>query len=158
MVWRVTRIYVDTSVFGGCFDPEFADPSRRLFDQVRAGRFTLVTSPLVQAEIAPAPSTVVELFDEMAALAELINVDEEALQIQAAYLNARIVSPAYATDALHVALATVGQCRVLASWNFKHIVHFQKIPLYNAINVTAGYDPIAIHAPHEVVQYEDQDV
>ena len=25
----VLRVYADTSVFGGCFDPEFEEPSRR---------------------------------------------------------------------------------------------------------------------------------
>jgi len=158
MAWAALRVYADTSVFGGCFDAEFADSSRRLFDQVRAGRFVLITSPLVQSEIAPAPPMVGELFDEMLSVAELIDVGEESLELQGAYLKAGIVSPAYATDALHVALATVGRCRVLASWNFKHIVHFRKIPLYNAINVTNGYESIAIHAPHEVVQYEDEDL
>jgi len=29
------RIYADTSVYGGCFDPEFEEASRAFFDQVR---------------------------------------------------------------------------------------------------------------------------
>ena len=43
--------------------------------------------------------------------------------------------PRHSADALHVAQATVASCRVIVSWNFKHIVHFAKIPLYNAVNV-----------------------
>ena len=39
-------------------------------------------------------------------------------------------------DALHVAVATVSGCSVIVSWNFKHIVNYRKIPLYNAINRT----------------------
>jgi hypothetical protein len=28
---------------------------------------------------------------------------------------------------------------MIISWNFKHIVHFQKIPKYNAVNALNGY-------------------
>ena len=61
-------------------------------------------------------------------------------------------------DALHVALATVAGCASIVRWNFQHIVHFQKIPLYNAINALQGYQPIAIYSPREVIHYEDEDV
>jgi hypothetical protein len=45
-------------------------------------------------------------------------------------------------DALHVALASVAGCTMIVSWNFKHIVHFPKIPLYRAINVIKGYSQL----------------
>ncbi len=54
-------------------------------------------------------------------------------------------------DALHVALATVAECRLIVSWNFRHIVHFDKIGLYNGVNMSLGYAMISIHAPPEVI-------
>jgi len=36
---RKQRIYVDTSVIGGCFDPEFEVWSNGLIDDFRKGRF-----------------------------------------------------------------------------------------------------------------------
>jgi len=44
---------------------------------------------------------------------------------------------------------------MIVSWNFRHIVHYQKIPKYNAVNVLNGYAPIAIHSPLEVIPDED---
>ena len=41
------------------------------------------------------------------------------------------------------------------SWNFRHIVNFQKIPRYNAVNTLNGYKEIAIYSPLEVIEYED---
>ena len=41
---RKTRVYIDTSVFGGANDVEFAEPSRRFFDRVKAGVFTVLIS------------------------------------------------------------------------------------------------------------------
>ena len=153
---NVYRVYADTSVFGGVFDDEFATASRTFFNQV-GERFVLVTSALVEAELATAPSEVCELFDRTLADAEIIGVSEPALRLQQAYLNAGIVTPKWATDALHVALASVAACSFIISWNFKHIVHFEKIPLYNAVNTLQGYRAIAIYSPQEVISYDDNE-
>jgi hypothetical protein len=66
------------------------------------------------------------------------------------------VSSKWADDALHVATATVTDCALIISWNFKHIVHFQKIPLYNAINIANGFRAIAIHSPLEVLNDDER--
>lgn len=151
---RLLRVYADASVFGGVFDKEFAQASRTFYDQVLEGKFRLVTSAIVQAEIENAPSQVKKLFDEMLELAEIVNVTEAATRLAKAYLDARIVTPKWETDALHVALATGSTCSLIVSWNFSHIVHFDKIDRYNAVNTLNGYTTIAIHSPQEVIRYE----
>jgi hypothetical protein len=60
-------------------------------------------------------------------------------------------------DALHVALATVTRCDKIVSWNFRHIVHSDKIRYYHAVNLMHGYDLIEIFSPKEVIHY-DEDV
>ena len=50
-------------------------------------------------------------------------------------------------DALHVAMATVSECELIVSWNFKDIVHFEKIPKYNAVNVLNGYGRLTYTLP-----------
>jgi predicted nucleic acid-binding protein len=152
------RVYADTSVFGGIHDDEFREPSRVFFEQVKGGQFVLVTSAVVQAEMAAAPPAVRRFFDEMLGFAELADVTGNALDLRDAYVEAKIVTPKYSDDALHVALATVTGCAVIVSWNFQHIVHFQKIPLYNAVNVLRGYQPIAIFSPRGVISYEDEGI
>ncbi|MBM3892600.1 MAG: type II toxin-antitoxin system VapC family toxin, partial [Verrucomicrobia bacterium] len=49
------RIYVDTSVLGGCFDPEFAAWSNGLVEDFRRGIFVPVVSDVTGAEIGAAP-------------------------------------------------------------------------------------------------------
>ena len=80
------------------------------------------------------------------------------MSVVQAYLAAGIVGLKWRTDALHVALATEAQCAVIVSWNFKHIVNFEKIPLYNGVNLARGYHSIAIHTPQEVTLDENQDL
>jgi len=44
---------------------------------------------------------------------------------------------------------------MIVSWNFKHIVQYDKIPLYNAVNTLQGYGNIGIFSPLEVVYGKD---
>ncbi len=158
MTVRVLRAYADTSVFGGAFDPEFADASRMFFEQVERGQFELITSAVVQAEIEPAPPEVREFFDRALDWAEVVDMSDEALRLRRAYLDAEILDTAQATDALHVALASSSACGLIVSWNFRHIVHFDKVHRYNAVNVLNGFAGLAIHSPREVVTYEDENI
>ena len=148
---KIPRIYVDTSVLGGCFDPEFARWSNGLMDDFRAGRFIPVLSDLLAVEIARAPQPVRTVYNELVGLpAERIVVSTEALNLLAAYESHSVLGPRYRADMLHIALATVADADVLVSWNFKHIVRFDKIRLFNAANLEQGYKPLAIHSPREV--------
>jgi rRNA-processing protein FCF1 len=52
------QVYVDTSVFGGCYDAEFAAESVRFFDLVRAGKVKILLSEVVVRELAKAPARV----------------------------------------------------------------------------------------------------
>jgi len=149
------RVYADTSVFGGVFDPEFEEPSRMFFEQVRGGRFQLVISDTIQAEILPAPELVRQWWDEFLLLADYVDVNPRSIALQEAYLKAGIVTSKWEADALHVAVATAHRCRVIVSWNFQHIVHFDKIPLYNGVNLINGFGTISINTPSEVISYEE---
>jgi hypothetical protein len=44
------------------------------------------------------------------------------------------------------AMATVSGCRAIVSWNFRDMVHSEKSPLYNGVNMSQGFGPLAIHA------------
>jgi len=146
---------VDTSVFGGVFDPEFERASKAFFDQARHGRFIIVSSVVVQSEIEPAPENVKDLFRSLIPYTESVRISDEALKLRSAYIRAGIVSEKYTNDALHVAIATVCECPIIVSWNFRHIVHHDKIPLYNAVNIIQGYHTISINTPAEVIYYEE---
>ena len=155
---RQIRVYVDTSVFGGVFDEEFDRASRRFFDEVRTGKFVLMSSELVSEEISAAPSKVRAYFEEMLAYGQIAEIGAETLALCDVYLKEEIVSSKYAADAMHVALATVSNAKMIISWNFKHIVNYQKIPLYNAVNKLNGYDLIDIYSPLEVIEDEDENI
>ncbi len=152
---KVQRVYVDTSVVGGCFDAEFAPWSLGLFEDFRLGTFVPVVSAVVTTEIQLAPDAVRARYDDLIRLgAEELIPTLEALDLAEAYLARGILTPKYAADGQHIALATVAALDLVVSWNFKHIVHFDKIRLFNAVNIERGYRPVEIRSPREVTHFE----
>lgn len=151
------RIYVDTSVFGGCFDPEFAEWSNALMDDFRSGRCALVVSDVTMGEVAMAPAPVRERFSEFLEMADGLAVTDEALELLRAYESHGILAQRFRNDMLHVAIATVAEVDVVVSWNFRHIVRLDKIRLFNAVNLELGYKPLTIYSPREVATHGQQD-
>ena len=147
------KIYADTSVFGGVYDDEFNEPSKEFFAEIESGRFDLVVSAVVQAEIESAPKEIQEFFQRVVGKSEIAELTQEVLDLRNAYLSAGVLTPKSAADATHVAIATITGCHMIVSWNFKHIVHFEKIPKYNAVNTLKGYQTIGIFSPSQVIDY-----
>ena len=149
------RLYADTSFFGGCFDEEFADVSLKLFDEIKKGGFILVLSATILREIKRAPENVRNLFADLnEEIIEIMPESDEIDNLRDAYLKAGVVGPSSSADAEHIAAATVAEVDLIVSWNFKHIVHFDKIKQYHAVNLLEGYHPIPIHTPKEVANVE----
>ena len=149
---RVLRVYCDTSVFGGCFDEEFSEASLAVFEDVRQGAFVLVASDTTLAELDGTPQNVQTLLRELPAESvERVLFTGEVRMLRDAYIEAGVVGPASNRDAAHIASATVANADIIVSWNFKHIVHLEKIKGYHGVNRTLGYPEIPIHSPPEVI-------
>jgi len=151
------RIYVDTSVFGGCLDPTFAEWSNALMEDFRADHSVLVVSDVTMGEVAMAPEPVREVFLKLLEMAEELPVTAEALELLRAYEAQGILSPRFRNDMLHIAIATVAEVDVVVSWNFKHIVRLDKIRLFNGVNLQLGYKPLTIYSPREVASHGQED-
>ena len=146
------RVYADTSVFGGCFEEKFREASSRFFEQVRHGTFLLVVSDVTLRELDPAPPLVYSLLDTVGAEhVERVVSSDESRRLQSAYLAARVVGPACENDAAHIAVATIEKVDIIVSWNFKHIVHYEKIMGYQGINSIHGYRSPRIYSPYEMI-------
>jgi predicted nucleic acid-binding protein len=150
------RIYVDTSVFGGAFDEQFSVPSRRFLEYVKQDRYIILISAITFDELQGAPEHVRQLIEEMPdGSYEEITIDQEVKKLAEAYIAAGALGPAMENDALHVAAATVAKADAILSWNFKHIVNFDRIIKFNGVNIMNGYSQIAIHSPLEMA-YDDE--
>ena len=116
------------------------------------GEYIQVLSEHTLRELHGAPESVRDRILEIPGRYQVVLADTaEADALAGAYLAHGIVGPGSGSDALHVALATVGRVDVLVSWNFRHIVNLGRIRLFNAVNLEQGYGLIEIRTPKEVL-------
>jgi predicted nucleic acid-binding protein len=149
------RFYLDTSVFGGFFDEEFAADTQRLFAEIVNGRFSIVVSAVTMQELLEAPDDVRNLLARVPeANLDIVTPSAEALALAERYVQEGALTEKFISDAQHIAVATIEKVDSLVSWNFKHMVNFFRIRQYNAINLKNGYSLIDIRSPREVA-YED---
>ena len=146
------RIYVDTSVIGGCLDDEFKKYSNQLFEEFISGKKRLVISDIVLFELEGAPDSVRGVLDKVTEdNIEHVFLNEESISLANAYLRECVIAESSLLDARHIAIAAVERVDVLVSWNFKHIVNLNRIHLINSVNLRLGYPILEIRSPLEVI-------
>ena len=144
------KIFIDTSVIGGCFDDEFSNYSNQLFDCFNEDKFLPVVSNAVIDELDKAPDIVKGHLKTLKNLI-ILEITDEILELARKYLNEKIVTEKYIDDAIHIATATINKIDVLVSWNFRHIVNLKKIHLFNSINIKEDYNILEIRSPMELL-------
>ena len=155
---KAQRVYIDTSVLGGCSDLELPRWWNPIIDDFRAGRLNPVTPKTITAETVDAPPEVRALLADLLTLTpETLIITPEILALADAYQAHGILTPKFYADGLHIALATSAEVDLLVSWNFRHVVRYDKIRLFTAVNLERGYKPLAIYSPREVASDEEDD-
>jgi predicted nucleic acid-binding protein len=150
------RYYIDTSVFGGYFDAEFAAHTIPLFQRYKNNEFTLLFSTVTQDELLNAPEKVKEFVKSLKSENTVfLEITDEAIDLATDYIKEKVVGQTSFADCLHIAIATINHADFLISWNFKHIVNIQRIRGYNSINIKKGYKQLEIRSPREFENYED---
>lgn len=150
------RVYIDTSVIGGYFDHEFEKATKWFFNRIQNKDFYVYFSEVNEAELALAPKHIRDLKklipDECYYFVEL---NQEAKNLAETYIEEKALGKASLNDAYHIAISSVNRIDCLISWNFKHIVNFEKIRLFNSTNMRLGYPIIDIRTPLEFYKHED---
>ena len=150
------RIYLDTSVFGGYFEPEFELWTKVLFDRIFKGEYKVVISRLTDIELENAPLQIRDLANSLQQKnVEWLDITTQAVELANKYIDEKVVGQTSHSDCIHIALATLNHADVLVSWNFKHIVNHLRIRGYNAVNFKYGHKILDIRSPREILEYED---
>lgn len=145
------RLYLDTSVYGGYFEPEFEKWTKPLFQRITDGEHTLLRSPLVDIELQGAPVHVRNLLAGIPQRSvEHIETGKQVDDLAFEYVKAKVVGETSFTDCQHIAMATLAHADVLISWNFKHIVNVPRIRGYNSVNMRLGLGLLDIRTPIEL--------
>ena len=148
----IKRIYIDTSVFGGYFDTEFCKDTIPFFEKIVSNKVEIVVSETLELEIYRAPEFIVSFYENLKNLVK-VELTLEVENLAEKYIEEKVVGKTSLADCLHIAIATINNVDVLASWNFKHIVNLERIRGYNSINIREGYKLIEIRTPKEIFDY-----
>jgi len=154
------KIYLETSVLNFMFaedSPEKMEATKKLFNEIKLGRFEPYVSAVVIQEIENASEQkkfqLMSLFEKFEI--NVIPAEDEMGDLADVYIREGLVSPKYSNDALHIAIATVANVDLLVSWNFRHIVKMKTINLVGYLNEREGYKNIKIYSPEEVIDDEE---
>lgn len=149
------KLYLDTSVFGGCFDIEFESSSKKLFKEIFDHEHTVTISNITLNELEKSPDKVRLLLDKVLKYdVELLNIDKEVDLLAKHYIQEKVITEKYLLDAYHIAIGTINKVDVIVSWNFKHMVNILRIKSYNSVNLKYGYGLIDIRSPLEIIKNE----
>jgi predicted nucleic acid-binding protein len=150
-----TRVYIDTSVIGGCFDQEFKEWSIKLFEEFKNGKKIAVISDITLDELDLAPKKVQSILKQIPdKYLKIVESNLETEELARQYILRKAVSDKFYLDALHIAIATYYNVTVLSSWNFKHIVNLDRIIKYNSVNIEMGYKVLEIRSPRDILKIE----
>ena len=157
MKQHLQRIYLDTSVFGGYYETEFELYSKMLFQKIIKGEIILLYSQITEIELSRAPNNVQKLIQQIPEdYIEFLSITDEARELAKQYIAEKVVGKTSNSDCLHIAIATISNADILASWNFKHIVNINRIRGYNGINIKNGFRMLEIRTPREIITYEKE--
>lgn len=154
---RILKLYLDTSIFNFAVStqdvPNEKEITLKLLDRIKQGAFLGYVSVIVLREINDAPpkkqSDLLKLMErfEFETLPRTIEADMLAER----YVQEKIIPPKHMDDALHIAIASVHNLDVIASWNFEHLVKMKTRREVQAVNILMGYKGVEICSPQEIL-------
>jgi predicted nucleic acid-binding protein len=156
------KIYLETTMFNFPFAddaPGYTADTRRLFDEIKAGKFEPYTSWYVTEELDKTKNEcrrkqMSQLVDDCGAY--VLDATEEIERLAAIYIAEGVIPATHGADALHIATAAVNRLDAIISLNFNHIVKAKTIEMTETINYRMGYRKVSIYSPAEVIDYDTE--
>ena len=134
--------------------PDKEADTKRLWENIKAGKYGVVLSDLTLIEInksaEPKRSFMQDCISNIDY--EEVMTSDESRRLSSLYLERGGLPPKSKDDALHIAIATAYNCDILLSWNFKHIVNTRTIKGTKAIATMEGFKDIIICTPTMLIE------
>jgi predicted nucleic acid-binding protein len=166
---KIPKVYLETTMFNFFFAEkgrqyfgktiEYCQEVKRLFEEIKAGKFKAYTSEYVIKEIR------LEVNEEhrMKMLNIITDYDvvilsdsKENERLAHLYIQAEAIPKNSLYDALHIATSAVNDLDFIVSLNFQHIVKDKARRITAQINKREGYKEVGIFEPKEVINHEEE--
>lgn len=157
---RKIKLYLDTSVVSHlCQEdaPEKMKDTLKLWDAIKIGAYDVYLSQTTIDEIAECKQPKLNIMLGFLAEINYHKIDESSdiLMLANKIIDTGILKKKNIDDCMHIASATVAECDIIASWNFKHLVNVKTINGVRGINILNGYKSIDIYSPSMLIEMED---
>ena len=126
------KIYLDTSVISHLEQvdvPEKMEQTRNLWKLFQTGKYEIVISDLVLAEINECKEPKRSILKEYLAQINYkrVHITENTENVANEIIEEGILTQKSFDDCLHIASAILNNCHIIVSWNFKHMVNLKTI-------------------------------
>ena len=158
---KLPKVYVDTSVIS-CLDapqtPERMIQTQLFWETAKRGEYEIVISSITLAEMDACPepkrSFMWVKLSEIPFLTR-IGLFDNAAQLASLYIDEGGLPPSSLNDALHIAIATIKQCDIVASWNLKHMVNMRAKKIIEKVNTENNLKRLEIGLPSVLILEEE---
>jgi predicted nucleic acid-binding protein len=154
------KLYLDTSVVSHLDAPDAPEKMAdtiKLWEDIYAGIYEVCVSNVTIDEIddCPEPKRTF-MFSKLAEIKYThLEANNESTQLSKLYFSVGGLPPKSKEDAQHIAIATVNDCDIILSWNFKHIVNLRAMRAVEEVNRQRHYKTIHILSPTMMLDMED---
>ena len=122
-----------------------------------ANRFELVASELVLNEAQGGDPEAARARLSAVNSLTLLDATEEALELAQQLVNSDVVPTKAAEDAAHIAIAVVNGIEYLVTWNYRHIANATIRSQIETVCRNAGFEPVIICTPDELMELDHDD-
>lgn len=157
---RKLKIYLDTSVISHLHAHDRIDrmaDSIELWEAIKKQEYKPFISPVVLSEISNNKEPKFSLL--MKHLKQIdynfLQITQEAEDLAEKYIKNNVLPSKSENDALHIAIAAIGNCDYIVSWNFKHLVNAKTNSKVKVVNAISGYKEISIIPPMMLIEKEE---
>ena len=156
------KIYLDTSVISHLQHDDAPDKmadTLMLWEKIKTGKYEAIISSVTERELEacaePKRSTLLNCLQQIPH--SIVPLNEQALAIAGKVIELGILTPKSIDDCQHIAVAIVGGCDIMVSWNFKHIVNHKTIQGVKAVTAITGFPEMLIYTPTILMGGESDD-
>ena len=155
------KIYLDTSVISHLQaedTPEKMQDTLKFWDEIKKGKYEVVISDVTFSELAkcnePKKTALLHSLSQIDFL--MVEENKESLEVSERYIEYGVLNQKSFDDCRHMAIATVFNCDLIVSWNFKHFVNIKTMTKLQAVNKLLGFREVLILPPVMMLEGEEE--
>jgi len=154
---KTDKVYLETTIpnyAAGQGNLEQQKVTKVLLDKVQKGRYEAYISSAVIDEIKATSDP--ERYQKLEQILDsidyqIVEITPKMQELAQIYVDLEIIPKEVATDALHIAAATLSTVPNLITWNLKHLANLDTIKAVNNHNFSQNLPQLRILTPYELV-------